>query len=230
MFSIYFTSDHHFGEANESREKFEKFKKFLSTIKPNSQLFIVGDLFDFYFEYKTQLPIRSFRVFSELLNLKERNVKITYLVGNHDFWVGKFVEKEVGISVYKKPINLNLQGKTVFVSHGDELIRVDPFSYILHNKLAISLFYTLHPDLAYFLGKVVSKICGKETKITSPLLLYNLIEKHLPNQVETIILGHIHDPLHIKVKNKDFFLIGDWRKHFTYVKLEDGEFILCKWK
>jgi UDP-2,3-diacylglucosamine hydrolase len=230
MNTIYFTSDHHFGEFNESREKFEKFKEFIEQIKPNSQLFIVGDLFDFYFEYKTQVPIRSFKVFRELVNLRKKKVKITYLVGNHDFWVGKFVEKELGIKVYKKSIEINLQGKRILVSHGDEFIKVDPFSLILHNKLAISLFYTLHPDFAYLIGKIVSKLCGKETKITAPLFLYRIVNKHLSNQVESIILGHIHDPIHIKVKNKDFILIGDWRKHFTYVKLEAGEFILCKWK
>ncbi|MCK4353137.1 UDP-2,3-diacylglucosamine diphosphatase [candidate division WOR-3 bacterium] len=254
--AIYFISDHHFGERGEKKEKLYKFLEFMDYItrlpgvgpispppavrRAGSQggqkekceaLFILGDLFDFYFEYKTQIPKAYFDILYALNSLKKSGVSIYYMVGNHDFWIGDFFAQKLGIKVYKKPISLMLQGKKVFIAHGDEFSSFDPLRFILRNKLSIFFFYWLHPDIARKIGRLVSRISRKSSsrEKTKSQKLYKFGIQKFKEGFDAVIFGHIHSPEHLRYGNKDFLLLGDWIHHFSYGKLTNGKFKLCFW-
>ena len=121
---IYFASDQHFGaptlEASKVREKI--FLNWLDEIEKDAfVLFLLGDLFDFWFEYKHVVPKGFVRVLGKLANLADNGIKIHYFVGNHDLWMRNYFETELGISVYHKPMDFTIDETTFFIGHGDGL-------------------------------------------------------------------------------------------------------------
>lgn len=229
--AIYFIADQHFGIPGENEEKIDKFSKFIDYIKGCEALFIVGDLFDFYFEYKTQIPKVHFNVLNILSSLRKSGTEIHYIVGNHDFWVGDFLTKELGIKVYKNPIQLTLQGKNIFIAHGNEIIGFDFARWLLRNKFSIFLFYHLHPDIAQFLAILVSRASSmlSRRKRISWRKLYTLGKEKFNSGTDMVILAHIHSPRVLHWRGKKFILLGDWIKYFSYGKLEGSEFKLYFW-
>ncbi|MDI6839793.1 MAG: UDP-2,3-diacylglucosamine diphosphatase [bacterium] len=230
---VYFISDQHFEEADSESTKLCKFLEFIEYIKGKcDSLFIVGDLFDFYFEYKTQIPKVYFNILCALSSLRKTGVKIYYIIGNHDFWVGDFFTKELNISVYKKPVELMLQGKRVFIAHGDEIYSFDLMRFVLRNRLSNFIFYWLHPDIgrniARLIARISRKLSNKETMRWK--YLYKFACQKFEQGFDAVILGHIHLPKHISYKNKQFLMLGDWKHHFSYGKLIDGEFKLYFWE
>lgn len=229
--SIYFIADQHFGIHGETNKKFNKFVDFIEHIKGSEALFIVGDLFDFYFEYKSHFPKRHFNVLAKLKELKNSGTEIHYIVGNHDFWVGDFFTKELDIKVYKNPIQFILQGKNVFIAHGNEIMGPDPVKWLLRNKISIYLFSHLHPDFAQLLGSLVSRtssVFSNKQKIRWKTL-YKFREEKFNSGTDIVILAHIHSPKILELNGKKFVILGDWIKNFSYGKLENGEFKLCLW-
>ncbi len=242
---IYFVSDHHFGRTGredparagatkptkgaptKEATKLHKFLEFIEHIKGCEALFIVGDFFDFYFEYKTQIPKAYFPILNALWELKKSGTQIHYIVGNHDFWIGDFFTKQLGARVYKKPLELTLQGRKVFIAHGNEFSRFDPTKWILRNKLSIFLFHWIHPDIAWLIGRWVSNLSSKTGTAVKWEKLYDIAEQKFDAGFDAVIFGHIHFPKHIKHQNKDFLLLGDWIRYFSYGKLELGKFKLC---
>src|SRR5690606_38327775 len=121
---VYFTSDHHFGaptrEQSLPREK--KFLKWLQLIEKDAgALFIVGDLFDFWFEYKTVVPKGYVRILGKLAEMRDNGIEIFFFVGNHDLWMKDYFESELNIPVYHKPKEFEFFGKKFFIGHGDGL-------------------------------------------------------------------------------------------------------------
>ena len=230
--AVYFIADQHFGIYGETPDKFRKFSQFIEHIKSTDILFIVGDLFDFYFEHKKHRPKRYPNILNKLNELKKKGTKIHYIVGNHDFWVGDSFTKELGIKVYKKPIQLTLQDKNVFIAHGDDINGNDPIKQLLRNKLAIELFSYLSPGIAQVIGSLVSRISGKFSgkKMIRWKLLYDLGKGKFSEGTDIVVLAHIHSPKFLDYNGKKFVILGDWIKHFTYGKLENGKFKLCSWR
>jgi len=155
-----------------------------------------------------------------------------YIVGNHDFWIGNFFTKTLGIKVYKEPITLTIQGKKTFLAHGDELFPYDPIRFVLRNKINIFLFSLLRPYIGLRIARLVSRISRKFSakKTIKWKKLYKIACQKLDEGYDAVILGHIHSPRHLKYKKKEFLLIGDWIRNFSYGKLEDGKFKLCFWE
>ena len=121
---IYFASDQHFGAPNaqKSLQREIRFVKWLNTIKTDAEaLFLLGDLFDFWFEYKQVVPRGFVRVLGKLAELKDAGIPIHFFVGNHDLWMTDYFEKELNIPVYRKPTAFSLQGKNFLIGHGDGL-------------------------------------------------------------------------------------------------------------
>lgn len=238
--AVYFMSDQHFGKNEKELEdlKFEKFVKFIDSIRGSESLFIVGDLFSFFFEYGTYIPKEYQRIVTTLTNLKNSGTEIYYIVGNHDFWVGSYFSSS-GITTFKKAQSLSIQGKKVFISHGDEFVgRNFLFRYVLRNKIVILVFSLIPPKTGYFIGNMVNKITSmlshrKWGKISGNTLWKRVNRigiKKLSDGFDVVIFSHIHIPHWIRYKNKDFVVIGDWIRHFSYGKLENGEFKLCIWR
>lgn len=241
--ATYFISDQHFGAQDKTKEKLklDNFSRFIDHIKGCDALFIVGDLFSFFFEYKDYIPQKYLPVLNKLTWLRESGTKIYYIVGNHDFWVGKRLSERFGITVYKEAQSISVYRKKIFITHGDEFIGKNIlFRYILRSEISIFLFSSLPPVLGYSIGSFVNKLTAalSHRRWANPLAgqkalkkVLKIGNKKLSEGFDIVVFSHIHIPKWIRSNNKDFVLLGDWVRHFSYAKLEDGKpFGLYLWK
>jgi UDP-2,3-diacylglucosamine hydrolase len=233
---IYFASDQHLGaptpEASLPREK--KFVSWLDTIKEDAgTIFLLGDLFDFWFEYKTVVPKGFVRVLGKLAELKDAGIDIYFFVGNHDLWMRDYFQKELNIPVFHKPQEFDINGKFFLIGHGDGLGPSD-HGYKRMKKVFTFpffkwLFRWLHPDIGVRLGhyfsvknKLISgdedaRFLGEENEWLAQYCRKKLTEKHY----DFFVFGHRHLPLEIKLNNNSTYInLGDWIQYFTY-----GEFM-----
>jgi UDP-2,3-diacylglucosamine hydrolase len=233
---IYFASDQHLGaptpEASLPREK--KFVAWLDTIKEDAgTVFLLGDLFDFWFEYKTVVPKGFVRVLGKLAELKDVGIDIYFFVGNHDLWMRDYFQKELNIPVFHKPQEFDINGKKFLIGHGDGLGPSD-HGYKRMKKVFTFpffkwLFRWLHPDIGVRLGhyfsvknKLISgdedaRFLGEENEWLAQYCRKKLTEKHY----DFFVFGHRHLPLEIELNNNSTYInLGDWIQYFTY-----GEFM-----
>lgn len=150
----YFFSDVHLGlgTKDDDRKKEQRVIRFLDMVKNDArELYILGDLFDYWFEYKYVVPKGYFRLFAKLAELRYRGIQISYLAGNHDFWLKNYLTEELGITISPDPIERTIGGKRFYLHHGDGLLKNDTgyriLKRFLRNKLNIFLFSLIHPDL-----------------------------------------------------------------------------------
>ena len=231
---IYFTSDHHFGAPNrvDSKLREKKFIKWLEEIRKDAQvLFILGDLFDFWFEYKYVIPKGFTRVIGKLAELSDQGIEIHFFVGNHD------------IKVYHKPHQFKLNNKEFFIGHGDGLGPKDR-GYKRLKKIFTNTFFRwvyrwIHPDIgvrfAQYLSlknKLISgnedlKFQGEEKEWLALYAKRKLKERHR----DYFIFGHRHIPMEIKLnENSTYINLGDWVSHYTYATFDGSCLELKKWK
>ena len=233
---IYFASDQHLGaptpKASLPREK--KFVAWLDTIKEDAgTIFLLGDLFDFWFEYKTVVPKGFVRVLGKLAELKDAGIDIYFFVGNHDLWMRDYFQKELNIPVFHKPQEFDINGKIFLIGHGDGLGPND-HGYKRMKKVFTFpffkwLFRWLHPDIGVKLGhyfsvknKLISgdedaQFLGEENEWLALYCRKKLTEKHY----DFFIFGHRHLPLEIELNSSSTYInLGDWIQYFTY-----GEFM-----
>ena len=233
---IYFASDQHLGaptpEASLPREK--KFVAWLDAIKEDAgTVFLLGDLFDFWFEYKTVVPKGFVRVLGKLAELKDAGIDIYFFVGNHDLWMRDYFQKELNIPVFHEPQEFDINGKLFLIGHGDGLGPGD-YGYKRMKKIFTFpffkwLFRWLHPDIGVKLGhyfsvknKLISgdedaQFLGEENEWLALYCRKKLTEKHY----DFFIFGHRHLPLEIELNSSSTYInLGDWIQYFTY-----GEFM-----
>lgn len=235
---IYFSSDNHLGAptSEESLPREKKFVMWLDEIKHDAAaVFLLGDLFDFWFEYKQVVPKGFVRVLGKLAELSDSGIPIFFFVGNHDLWMNGYFEKELNIPVYHKPQEFTISGKRFLIGHGDGLGPNDKgykrMKKVFTNPFAKWLFRWLHPDLGVRLARHLSvknklisgsedvKFLGEENE---------WLVQYAKRKLETVhydyfIFGHRHFPMKIKVgKNSIYFNLGDWITHYTY-GVFDGE-------
>ncbi|MEO0116154.1 MAG: UDP-2,3-diacylglucosamine diphosphatase [candidate division WOR-3 bacterium] len=229
----YFISDVHLGrKGKEEREK--KILSFLEFIKRDaSSLFILGDLFDFWWEYKTVIPKDNLEFFFRIRELIAQGVKIYYLPGNHDWTAGRFfsglgvvVAREMEILLFEKP---------VFLIHGDFLddsllTNFSRFAY----RFPIShfLFSLLHPNLGIPLARNFIGISGGTAWVKHlEKKFLKFAEEKIREGFFLVGLGHIHTPSLEKIGDGYYLNPGDWLSHFTYGVLDDKEGVkLEKWE
>lgn len=243
---IYFASDQHFGaptsELSFPRE--QKFVAWLDEIKHDADvLFLLGDLFDFWFEYKTVVPRGFIRVLGKLAELRDSGITIYFFTGNHDLWMSDYFEKELNIPVYNKPQEFTFNNKTFLIGHGDGLGPGDKgykrMKKVFTNPFSKWLFRWLHPDIGVKLAQYLSvknklisgdadvKFLGEENEW---LVLYSkrkLETKHY----DYFVFGHRHLPMTIKVgENSSYINLGDWIGYFTYGIFNGENFELKEYK
>ena len=242
--NIYFTSDHHFGAPNPSASKprEERFVKWLDEIKEDaSVIFILGDLFDFWFEYKHVIPKGFTRVLGKLAELTDSGIEIHFFVGNHDLWMNGYFEEELNIKVHHKPQHFQLNDSLFFIGHGDGLGPHDK-GYKRMKKLFVNPFFQwiyrwLHPDIgvrfAQYLSlknKLISgdddiKFLGEKKEWLVRYAQKKLEEKHF----DYFVFGHRHLPLDIQLNPKSKYInLGDWITYFTYGVFDGKELFLKK--
>ncbi|MCK4330382.1 UDP-2,3-diacylglucosamine diphosphatase [candidate division WOR-3 bacterium] len=227
---IFFISDLHLGKDRDEKKKIKKLFSFFDYIVSRASiLYIVGDFFDFYFEYRTQIPKMYYEVYRHLSNLIDNGIEIHYFIGNHDYWLRDFLES-IGLIMHRTSEKATLHGKRIYIAHGNGMISFDPGDLLLRNRFAISLFYLLHPDLAYKIGSYVSRLSrsNSQKKDIRWKKLYSIAKKIFEDNIDMVILGHIHEPIHKRIDGHDFILLGDWTEHFTYAMLNNGRISLHK--
>jgi UDP-2,3-diacylglucosamine hydrolase len=242
---VYFASDQHLGaptqEASFSREK--KFVAWLDEIKKDAEaIFLLGDLFDFWFEYKTVVPKGFVRVLGKLAEIKDSGIPIYFFVGNHDLWMNDYFEKELNIPVYHNPQEFLINNNKIFIGHGDGLGPGDTaykrMKKVFTFPLFKFMFKWLHPDLGVRLGQYMSvknkmisgdedaKFLGEENEWLVQYCKQKLTETHY----DYFVFGHRHLPLEIELsKNSKYINLGDWITYFTYGELSSDAFLLKKY-
>ena len=252
---IYFASDQHFGaptpELSFPRE--QKFVAWLDEIKADAEvIFLLGDLFDFWFEYKTVIPKGFVRVLGKLAEIRDSGIPIYFFVGNHDLWMSDYFEKDLNIPVYHDNKEFTFNGKTFLIGHGDGKGPADKgykrMKKVFTNPFSKTLFRWLHPDigvrLAQYLSVKNSKYIGlcsilvvsKEYSLYSISLASNLQDSVLysKRKLETkhynyFVFGHRHLPMKLAVgKNSEYINLGDWIGYFTYGVFDGQTFELKK--
>src|SRR5258708_6348863 len=164
MSKVYFFSDAHLGlgTRDEDRAKEALILSFLHQVAADgNQLYIVGDLFDAWIEYKTVIPKGHHRLLTALEDLTRKGISVHYLVGNHDFWMRDFFATELGVTIHMEPFETTIDGKRFYIHHGDGLATNDTgyriLKTILRNPLCIWLYRWVHPDLGYGLARSSSR-------------------------------------------------------------------------
>ncbi|WP_298365082.1 UDP-2,3-diacylglucosamine diphosphatase [uncultured Lutibacter sp.] len=243
---IYFASDQHFGAptVDKSRIREQKFINWLDSIKEDAGvIFLLGDLFDFWFEYKKVIPRGFIRVLGKLAELKDSGIEIHFFVGNHDLWMKDYFQTELNIPVYHKPKEFTFNNKIFLIGHGDGLGPGDTgfkiMKKVFTNPISKWLFKWLHPDIGIRIAQYLSvknklisgeedvKFLGEENEW---LVLYckgKLQQKHY----DYFVFGHRHLPLEIAIEKKSKYInTGDWITHFSYAEFNNNQLSLNYFK
>jgi len=236
---IFFASDTHFGlRLNEDPRKTERrFVDWLDNIKEEAgALYLLGDMFDYWFEYKTVVPKGYTRFLGKLAEFTDAGIPVFIFTGNHDIWMFGYLSEEIGATIITSPIEVELEGKRFYLAHGDGL--ADPrwsfrfFRYFFKNKFCQWMYKLVHPDLTVPLGHAWSRhdrlkrinneadgYLGEEKEY-----LVRFAKNH-PNRdnIDYFIFGHRHFMLDLAIPaNKRIIILGDWINHFSYAVF-DGE-------
>jgi UDP-2,3-diacylglucosamine hydrolase len=243
---IYFASDQHFGAPN-SKKSFEREKIFLEWLhiidKDATALFLLGDLFDFWFEYKTVVPKGFVRILGKLASMSDRGIPIYFFVGNHDLWMNDYFEKELNIKIFHEPEVFNLNHKIFFIGHGDGKgpgdLGYKRMKKVFTNPFFQFLFRWLHPDIGVRIAQHLSiknklisgsedvKFLGEDNE-----WLVQYAKRKLENQhCDYFVFGHRHLPLEIKLNEKStYYNLGDWIQYYTYGVFDGEKFELKKFR
>ena len=243
---IYFASDFHLGAPSpeKSLEREKKICRWLQEIRADAQvIFLAGDLFDFWFEFKRVVPRGYTRLLGTLAELADSGIRILVFQGNHDMWMRDYFTKEFGAEVYREPREYEVNGKRLMVGHGDGLGPGDRtykfLKLIFESRVCRWLFSTLlHPDFSMWLGYTwashswknhnkeldYSRFISKENEF---LYLYCLEEEKKVHR-DYYIFGHRHQKLDIPInENSRYINLGDWIRFFSYAVF-DGEDVLLQ--
>ncbi|MCV6629743.1 MAG: UDP-2,3-diacylglucosamine diphosphatase [Flavobacteriaceae bacterium] len=235
---IYFASDNHLGAPNNQaslpREK--QFVAWLDMVKQDAAaIFLLGDLFDFWFEYKTVVPKGFTRTLGKLAEITDSGIPVYFFVGNHDLWMNGYFEEELNIPVYHQPKEFVFNDKKFFIGHGDGLGPGDKgfkrMKKVFVHPVSKWFFRWLHPDLGVRLGQYLSvknklisgdedvKFLGEENEWLVQYCKRKLAEGHR----DYFVFGHRHLPMEIDLGEAATYTnLGDWIHYFTY-GVFDGE-------
>jgi len=224
--SIFFLSDAHLGAEGPEKEKSKEGKliSLLDRIKDEGELlYLVGDMFEFWFEYKNVIPKEHFRVLIKLKELVDSGIEIKYLVGNHDFWLGDFLPKKIGIPIFREPVEVMHQGKRIFIAHGDGFAKNDLgyriLKRILRNRVNIWLYRQIPPDISYPLARSVARSSRSyvQKRDTGYLQDYeDFAAAKIKGGFDAVILAHTHVPVLRNLAGGTYLNLGDFFRHFTY--------------
>ncbi|HEY5125320.1 MAG TPA: UDP-2,3-diacylglucosamine diphosphatase [Ignavibacteria bacterium] len=235
----YFISDVHlgFGSREVNREKEKILIRFLEEIRKDAkEIFIVGDLFDFWIEYRQVVPKGHYRLLTKISEIVESGIKINYFSGNHDFWRGKYFKAEFGIEIINVPIEIEIKGKKFFISHGDGLSFNDTgykiLKKILQNRVSQFLYSWVHPDIGIWLAKKSSSTSRDYTSqkdYSKKDGMTEFAEQKTNEGFDFVIFGHRHFPLRKDFQNGTYINLGDWIRNFSYGVFEEGKFTLARY-
>lgn len=239
---IYFASDFHLGVPDHDRslERERRIVQWLEQIRPDTQeLYLLGDVFDFWFEYKTVVPRGYVRLLGKLAEFTDNGIPIHYFTGNHDMWTFDYLIKELNVKIYREPIEAEYNGKKFYIGHGDGLGPGDHgykfIKKVFSSKVSQWLFARLHPNAGIGLAEYFSRKSRIATGTTDEkflgeekewLVIHSkelLAKKHY----DYLIFGHRHLPLDIKINGGSRYInLGDWIRYNSYGVFDGSNFEL----
>ena len=235
---IYFLSDFHLGAPDHSRslEREKTIVRFLDEIKGNAaEIFLVGDMFDFWYEYRKVVPKGHVRLLGKLAELSDSGIRMHFFVGNHDMWMRDYFQKELNIPVYYEPKNFERQGRDFYIGHGDGLGPGDHgykrLKKIFRNPACKWLFGILPPVIGVGLANFLSRRSRAQTGATEEVflgedkewLLIHCKDVLKEKKVDFFVFGHRHLPIDYRLHNGSRYInLGDWIRYYTYAVF-DGE-------
>ena len=240
MKPVYFLSDAHLGSRalKHGRTQERRLVRFLDSIKEKAgAVYLLGDIFDFWYEYKLVVPKGYTRLLGKVSELTDLGVEVHFFTGNHDIWAYEYLEKECGIIMHRKAQTVELGDKVFFLAHGDGLGDPDPkfkfLRYIFHNRVCQVLFSALHPRWGMELGLSWAKYSMRKHLAEEPPHFMGENNEHLVlfakdylrshPDVNYFIFGHRHIELELMLsRSARILILGDWISHFTYAVF-DGE-------
>lgn len=239
----YFASDIHLGAGGDAQAKQteRRFVGWLDDVARDAEaIFLVGDVFDFWFEYRGVVPKGFVRTLGKLAELTDRGVRVVFFTGNHDMWVGEYLARECGIEIYTSPQQFCLNGRHVFVAHGDNMnIDGQPMlkflNTVFRSRTLRWLFsWLVHPDLAMRFGhwwsgksrKSHNAAGGFDASLTEPLIEYAR-RYAATHEVDHFVFGHMHFPRDFREGGLHVVNLGCWEKRPAYAVLDaSGEMTL----
>jgi UDP-2,3-diacylglucosamine hydrolase len=238
--AVFFLSDTHFTYHTTTageKEKRRRFLDFLRSIRGARRLYLVGDTFDFWFEYESVIPRFYGDILLGLHETRSSGTDIFIMGGNHDHWLGSYLSDTLGIVVLPAKTTLDLQGKHVTVTHGDTLLPGD-YGYktlktIIRSRPVVAASRCIHPDVLFRVARWFSQVSRErdpaKTERSARMMGERAEHEFLRGGTDLFIMGHIHYPLMRRYGDKAFVILGDWETHCTYLKLENGEPFLASY-
>jgi UDP-2,3-diacylglucosamine hydrolase len=243
---VYFLSDFHLGAPNdtESRKREDRLVRFLQDARKDAGvIFIVGDIFDFWFEYKTVVPKGFVRILGTLAQMADEGIQLHIFTGNHDLWMQDYLSKELNAKLYFEPQQFTIQNKQFLIGHGDGLGPGDNgykrLKKIFTNPICQWLFRWLHPDAGIQLANYFSRKSRAKTGNADELflgedkewLILYAKEQAKTMAVDFFIFGHRHYAIDLNINEKSRYInLGDWIRLNTYAVFDGKDLQLLTWE
>jgi UDP-2,3-diacylglucosamine hydrolase len=241
---IYFASDFHLGIPNfeKSLEREKLICKWLDSIKQDAEeIYLVGDIFDFWYEYTYTIPKGFTRFLGKIAELSDAGIKIHFFSGNHDMWMKDYFEKELSVKVYHEPITFTYNQKVFYIGHGDGLGPGDTkykfLKFFFRSKVCQWLFSRLHPNLSFAIANMASRKSRLATGYADEIFLgeekewlIQFCKEYLKTQpVDYFIFGHRHLTLDIQIfEGSRYINLGQWLNGAQYAVFDGNSLILNK--
>jgi UDP-2,3-diacylglucosamine hydrolase len=237
---IFFLSDAHLGADDPAVEesKVRKLLDFFDHVNTHGhRLVILGDLFDFWFEYRRVIASCNFPILAGLWNLRRNGIRIDYYLGNHDYWTSGFLSQHLATTVHDSPSSELFGKRRAFLAHGDGLSANEKgylyMKRILRSPISATVFSLLHPDAGAWLARLTSRKSRQRIEEKRERTARNLrafARKQLESGAyDWIIVGHSHQPEKCLMDGGTYLNIGDWSEHFTYGRVRGEEIHLEEW-
>jgi len=243
---IYFASDFHLGVPTyeKSRERENLLVEWLTMAEQDAtEIFLVGDLFDFWFEHKYTVPKGFIRFLGKLASICDKGIPVHVFTGNHDMWMYDYLEKEIGVKIYRAPIRRTFNGKSFLIGHGDGLGPGDHKYKFLKKFFASSicqwLYARIHPNFAFGLANYLSRSSrastGKKDEVfkgeDGEWLLTYCKEVVAKEEIDFFVFGHRHLPLQLKVNETSmYYNLGEWLNYNSYAVFSEDKMELKAFK
>ncbi len=240
---IFFLSDLHLGmhPVEKSREREKKVVEWLESIRHEAEeIYLLGDIFDYWFEYKRVVPRGFTRFLGKIAEITDSGIKVNFFTGNHDVWVFDYLPQEIGVEVFRHPVTREYGGKKFYIAHGDGLgpnqSGYKLLKWLFTNKPAQWMYARLHPNFATGFALRWSKKSrynkGVSTEflgIDKEYLIVHAREILEKEHFDYFLFGHRHLPYEYDLNEKSkFFYLGDWIQSFTYAVFDGTDLQLKK--
>lgn len=242
--SVFFVSDFHLGAAylEDKKEAEKRVVAFFDSIKDRAEaIYLLGDILDYWFEYKYVVPRGFTRFFGKLAELSDAGIKITWIVGNHDIWIFDYLPQEIGVTVHDGSLAVTLQDRHIFMAHGDGC-GYQPFSFkilrsFFRNRFCQKLYSAIHPRftvgfaLAWSSRSRKQDYCEPFKGEDEDLVKFSRSYLDTHPDIDFFIFGHRHVEADWKIgSHTRVIMLGEWIRLCTYAELADGKMVLKQFK